>query len=218
MLPGSLYITNNLEIVNNAIYNNCNILGLTESQDAIVNLPNMSLVSILLPPPMAMSAELDGNMQAFTSMYYQHLATKEADACIVMIIAALAKGMNLILYVPKDESQLSFSGVLVQYLFEVYGITTGSDNNTFDYNPMYNAILCTRLYLHEYITYQDFLVLYPVNIPIMPESLPHLINDLGPMAPCLHSEVEFLNFFNMYKNDIKQSGNNFLQIPITIRG
>jgi hypothetical protein len=91
MLKGSLYITNKSEVVQNAVYQNCRIVALVENLEQLnfnIDSSHVTIGSILLPPFYAVSAENDGNMEAFQNLYYQHLASKEADCFICVVLAA----------------------------------------------------------------------------------------------------------------------------------
>lgn len=109
---------------------------------------------------------------------------KEADTIICLIITALARGINIILYVPKDESSnLSFVTALAQYLVNTYGITIGSEGIPYQYNTAFDHIICTRLYLHDFISYQEFFVAYPANVNIDPVAIQKLMFDMGNTVP-----------------------------------
>lgn len=216
MLKGTIYITCDIEMVKNSIYNNCKVVAITENAESIntPDLTNVSIASILLPPYQAVMAEMDGDMGTFYNLYGQHLATKEADSYICLIIAALVRGINILIYIPKDEFGLTFTSAFMQYLQMVYGITVGTENIPCNYNPEFNAVLCNRLYIHEFIIYEEFMVAYPANVSISVEVIPQLMFDMEGYYPPLHNEQEAVIFFNNYKNRIKQNNNKFLIRPI----
>jgi hypothetical protein len=220
MLKGSLYITNKSEVVQNAAYQNCRIVALVENLEQLnfnIDSSHVTIGSILLPPFYAVSAENDGNMEAFQNLYYQHLASKEADCFICVVLAALARGFNILFYVPKDESELAFTPALMQYMFNIYGVLVGSENNEFQYNNAFNHIVCTRLYFHDLISYQEYFVAHPVNFDIDRLVIPKLIYDMGNTISNFGDEESYFQYFNFYKNSIKENDNQFL-VPLITKG
>jgi len=176
---------------------------------------NISLASTLLPCYAAASAELDGDMESFYAIYWNHLATKEADSLICVIITALIRGINILLYTPHDEEiSFNYTNALVRYIYNTYGIAIGNNVTQFAYNPAFNAVICTRLYMHDLIKSEEFFVLYPAEVDIDIMIIPKLAFEYRSVIQHLNTQEEQFVFFNRYKNNIKRANNTFLRIPI----
>ena len=210
-LSGSISFTSNMDLLQSAMYDpTCRIVAMMDNLDTIVHLvPNAAPASILLPPYSAVSAFLDGNKQVFFNEYFMHLGSKEADAFICVMLAASARGINILLYVPKDEAEnLGFVGAFSQYMFNAYGVCIGNDNGApFNFNPNFTVNLLCRLYMHDLISYQELLVEYPPNTLIADYIIPKLAFELK----FIGQPHEVVQQLNAYLQRIKQNNNTFLQ-------
>lgn len=217
MIDGYLTITNNVEIVNNALCSGGKVLLLSEQPDSkIIQSPNIIPATILLPLYESVMAELDGELEISKTIYYEQLASKEADMFICAITRALfdSKGMHIVIYAGEDEMRMSFVGVLMSYFFNEYGITIGSDMDNFSYNVAYDAVLLCKWYLYELIDYNYLFMLYPAPVNIPEYIIPKLIFDMNPYVANTTME-EYYRYFNEYKNRVKQNNNQVLICPIS---
>ena len=208
-IPGGIKIITNIDDVNAAIYAGFKVIALTENNNfGGAVLPGTTL----LPPYEALMHEVENDFMGFRQIYTMHLAKKENDMFICAIIRALMEGINIALYVPKDEAELMFSKVLVQYLSDVYGISILPSGSV--YNIAFDAGLLTKLYVYELITKDEFFILYPANINLIND--PFLIQKLMmEMNPYIEDKtgLGYYNYFNNYMMQIKNNGN---RIPVSV--
>ena len=212
-IRGDIKIITNETEVNNAIYAGFKVIALTENH----NFGNMILSgTTLLPPYEALMAEMDNDIIRFQQIYSFHLAKKENDMFICAIIRALLEGINIVIYIPKDEAELMFSNVLVQYINDVYGITILPD--TCMYNETYDAILVTKLYVYDLLTTEEFFTLYPIGPDLIYDEflLQKLMMVMNPYV-LDRTSAGYYTYFNDYMKHTKQNGNKMPIIPISYR-
>lgn len=211
MLSGSITFTSNIDILRSAMYDKtCRIVAMMDNVDSIIQtIPNVSPASILLPPYAAISAFLDNDKNTFFNEYFIHLGSKEADAFICLILAASARGINILLYVPRDEAEnLGFVDAFTQYMISAYGVYIGNDNGApFNFDICHTANVLCRLYLHDFISYQELLVAYPPNTVMADYLIPKLALELHFYG----TPMEVATQINAYLQRIKQNNNTFLQ-------
>lgn len=210
-IRGDIRIVTDESQVNNAIYAGFKVIALTESHNfggVVLN------GTTLLPPYEALMAEMDNNIVQFQQIYALHLAKKENDMFICAIIRALMEGINIVLYIPKDEAELMFSKVLVQYINDIYGITILPEACM--YNEQYDSILITKLYVYELLTKDQFFILYPAGVDIIYDEflIQKLMMDMNPHIVDRTSQG-YYKYFNDYMKMVKGNNNKLPVSPIS---
>lgn len=142
--------------------------------------------TILLPPCDAMQLLIDGQYDAFNSLYLSYLSTNYE--CLsyqdILILSAL-KGINMVLYIPKDELELGFYDALYFYMLNYRGIMIGNAMQNIPFStsqlPVFDIYNLERLYLGEFITAGEYITYYPVGEPVNAQTEVQLITELyGP--------------------------------------
>jgi hypothetical protein len=182
MLKGSIYITDNLEIVYNTPMNNLSkIISLDE--DGILD-ANKDIIggTCLLPPIEAKIAEADGNEQLYDMLYTDHLLMPFQQQFVAALIAFLYKGGNLILFLPE----LGYTNTmekLIEHLYRTYGIHVGliGSQNPVKANCFYD-VKCIPIWLNlifsaEVISAEEYLYMYPVDALITNEQIMNMLID-----------------------------------------
>lgn len=214
MLKGQIYITNDKNVVLNMI-NNFTIVIIGERDEQLVSQAGANMASILAPDYRSLALELDGNIDAFIVSYTSHLAEPECVSYISNMIEHLYRGGNILLYLNKDESEMMYSKIFIQYMRDVYGIYIGmSDTEPFFYDINYNVAICNLLYLHENITVEEFFINYPPSIEIHDSVIMKLAYEINPYIDDPNLE-NYKRYFYNYKESIKKNNNIFLQNPIS---
>ena len=122
----------------------CKVLFIGELNNQLP--PNFIEYSILLPPVEALEAEINGNMNMYSNIYSQYLTyTPYCQEAIATILAAISKGVNIIFYIAEGNN-LRHKDFLMQYFFNMFGITLGSENNLFNFDIRYLGIINTIIY------------------------------------------------------------------------
>lgn len=120
MIPGKLFITNNIDIVFHPIQP-CVILNMDEEKKLSMQLPNCIEGTCLLPPVDAKIAEVDGDELKYNTIYMAHLAHQEEF--MAAIIMYLFKGGTIIIYLPDEYNYTKEK--LTEFLFTIYGLKPG---------------------------------------------------------------------------------------------
>ena len=213
MLTGQLYITTNIDAVYREQYRNTKILFLCDEKQDV---PGVEIIpaSILLPPYESVMAELDDQKDVAAQIYIEYLCQKEPDMFIAAIMAALLRGVNILVYLGPDEANMSFIGTLTQFLWNMYGIGAGTDYNKFTINIALEPAIYCKLYFYDLINYEEFFILYPAGIKIEEYVIPKLVYEINPYVE-FPSKQAYEDYFNGYKERVKQNNNKILINPIT---
>lgn len=165
-MKGSIYITNNQQVVLNSAQNYSIICmsGETDNFKELIHATNASVASVLLPPYDAVMLELDGDINGFVNAYYNYLSNNEPAMFISLILRALYNGTNILLYLTDEESKLNYMPVFSKYMHDVFGIIIGTETYQFSYNSGYLSVIYDTLYMNELMTSKEYIQSYPVNI------------------------------------------------------
>ena len=173
---GTLTVTTDKELLANAHCYGFKPIAIVESESVLelATTDNIQVASILLPSYDAVSAYLDGNLPLFQSMYFGQLSSRNCDEFITLIMLALYRGNNILIYISSDEiKELPYPKVLSMYLENIYGYYPqrqyrGDQNILGEYlhNQAYDPLILCKMYQYSFIDSEDFLNVYPLNIDI----------------------------------------------------
>lgn len=157
MIKGSIYAVTDIGLAMQAMHGS-KVLYIGELNP---NIPQGLIeCSVLLPPYEAVSAEIDGEMNAFEAIYGSYLTFSEA--CFGMfttILVALNRGVNITMYV-ENGSELSHFNYLLRYFENTFGIIIGTAQRKFSYDRRFNwqtaAILYS--YMDGFIDEGEFII------------------------------------------------------------
>jgi hypothetical protein len=159
MFKGDIFITDDIQLATNLSYDpRYRVFALMDNYEAVFgNNSNVIGIPFLLPPYTALEEENMGNLQNFYNLYYQHLASDEADNYIVTLLTGLYRGFNILFYVPADESDgMEFRNALLKYIQDVFGLTIGSkENPRSGFNIAYEDIIRLKMYYYGNIPAMD---------------------------------------------------------------
>ena len=173
---GTLIVTTDKGLLANAHCYGFKPIAIVESE-SVLEIPstdNIQVASILLPSYDAVSAYLDGNLPLFQSMYFGQLSDRNCDEFITLIMLALYRGNNILIYISSDEiKELPYPKVLSMYLENIYGYYPprqypGDQNILGEYlhNQAYDPLILCKMYQYSFIDSEEFLNVYPPNIDI----------------------------------------------------
>lgn len=113
--------------------------------------------TVLLPPPSAIFAEIDGDSEKFVTEYREYLSSIVPTDFIVTILKLLHDGIDGILYIPSFNEESVWVNVLLSYLFETYGIKLGtSSTDGFLFDRRYKFKIAEDLFMRNYITALEY--------------------------------------------------------------
>ena len=124
--------------------------------------PAIVTAGALLPPVDAIRAELDGSIFESNAIYEQYLQREEADPYISILIAAALKQLPIAIMFGKDEMEMQFPKMLIDFLYRYYGLVLGIKNkvNPYIVESMLPVDLA-KLYNMNIIDYRTFMTKHP---------------------------------------------------------
>ena len=198
MLLGTIYITDNDQIIYQANLANTKIINLDEDGTLMEN-PAFIGGTCLLPPIDAKIAEADGNEQLYDSIYSQHLNMPFQKEFIAALIAYLYRGGNLLLYLPELGYD-NTTNKLIFHMYALYGIHIGiiGNPNPAIANCYYDnsciPIWLNMIYAANVITPYEYLFKYPLDaqLPVNGPIMNKLICDIMPFADTLQDKINYI--------------------------
>ena len=167
--------------------------------------------TMLLPPVDALWALSGGDFDKFQLEYYQHLTSPEATEFIFMMLGMMHKGYKLIFYYPDDSSEV------IQYLYAFFmnnfGIHICIPSKQFDlfsYDQTKVPMYACGIYYAGMINPNEFLYLYPIEVPIPNDIYPKLIYDLKPYGVDMAEKVHLID---MLHSSIHKKQNINVELP-----
>lgn len=188
---GTLTVTTDKGLLANAHCYGFKPIAIVESESVLelATTDNIQVASILLPSYDAVSAYLDGNLPLFQSMYFGQLSGRNCDEFITLIMLALYRGNNILIYISSDEiKELPYPKVLSMYLENIYGYYPqrqyhGDQNILGEYlhNQAYDPLILCKMYQYSFIDSEEFLNVYPPNIDIPMDVVNKLMYEESPV-------------------------------------
>ena len=147
-------------------------------------------LSNLLPPASAITAEIDGNEPLARDIYANYLMN-ECGRSFAAILTAIHYGINIMIYLPYEESMnFGFSQVFAEVFDIMFGITIGSSaaDSIMHSNFEQQVAKADTMFAYDLIPFEYYATLMP------PGYLPNpvVLNKLAQMIPYQFQTVEDL--------------------------
>lgn len=214
MMNGTLNIITDPQLIMQSTVGSPNIKVLVISgnmneSDQFIQATNASLVSVLLPPPSASMMEMDGNIQGYLESYYEYLNSGHAFMFVCVILRAIYNDINVVLYTTPEESQLSFMSVIAQFFQNQFGITIGTIDQPYQFNPNYFSMILEIMYLNNMMTADELLYSYPENIQMQNQYLlTKLYSDIIPYIGTNNPTMEQISAY--FNNRVSMAKRNLI--------
>lgn len=175
--------------------------------------PAIITAGALLPPIEAIQMELDGSILESNMIYEQYLQKEEADPYVSIIIAAALKQVPIGIMFGKDEMNLQFPKMFIDFMYRFYGLVFGIQNKIRPYivEEMIPFDLA-KLYCMNIIDYPTFMEKHP-PLPIHPMVIPRLAYDTNP-AVAVKDQAHYAEYFENARKVIHNNGGRFLVDPL----
>lgn len=182
-MMGSMYITDDLNIVYNTPINQLSKIISMDEDGALRDIQGIIGGTCLLPPIEAKIAEADGNEMLYDQYYSSHLLQPFQEQFIAALVAFLHKGGNLIFYLPELK-QNNTGEKFIFHLFRIYGLHPGIIGSN---NPQlanwFTDIKCIPIWLNlifssGVISAEEYLYEYPEDAPITNENVMMMLIDI----------------------------------------
>ena len=201
-LKGTIYITDDLQLVRSVPDRTVKIISLDEENRISPNEPNVIVGTCLLPPMEALIAEADGDEDLYDIYYINHLNDPYIQEFIGVIISALYKGISLLLYAPMMKENI-FVSKLKTHLWALYGIGIGiPGGEQCQYDSRCIPIWLNMMYFANVISFNEFLLYYPENAQLSDAIANKLIADIKPVAESYSSRI---NELRIYQQKLKKN-------------
>lgn len=157
MFKGDIFITDDHNLTVTLSYDKRYlVIAMMDNPSTIFGDAPVRAIPYILPPYIASEAENMGDMDSFYSLYYQHLASSEADSYLTLLMVALYKGYNVLIYVNPEEEQLAFVGAFLRFMQDNFGLTIGNKENTqAAFNVAFEDIIYLKMFRYHYISAKD---------------------------------------------------------------
>ena len=184
-----------------------------EAQPKYLTHPAIITAGALLPTVEAIQAELDGNMFQSVALYEEYLQKEDADPFVSIIIAAALKQIPIGIMFGKDEMNMHFPKMFIDFMYRFYGLVFGIKNKVQPYIVEHMLpIDLAKLYMMNIIDYPTFMEKHP-PLPIDPMIISKLAYDIRPAVKIKDME-HFIEYFESVKNEIYKNGGKFLIDPL----
>jgi hypothetical protein len=132
-------------------------------------------------------AEADGNEPLYDKIYADYLHLDYQQRFISILIAFMAKGGKLIIYLP-DEGYSNTRNKLMLAFRELFGIIIGDLDSPVDsragFNASYAPCWANMLFKYDLVNWKDYLLMMPADarLYVDPVILPKLADIISPYA------------------------------------
>ena len=168
---GNIIFSDSMEDVQWAMANHYKVIALVDDPTPYRQFSDIVPLSNLLPPTAAITSEIDGDKVTAEAIYRQYLNTKDPMESIGVVLLALMAGINVMIYLPIDESMaFNFIQIFAQYFAEQFGINIGSMAvpATMIGDPQHMACIANLLYSFDYIPFSQYCMMMPAWVPPAP--------------------------------------------------
>lgn len=201
MLKGTIYITYDINLCL-ANLNTCKTIVIADEPD-MYNIPGKIGGSLLVPPYQALMAVIDGDEEKFNYEYLNYLTIDPTvNKFINIILQALIAGTNIIFLMDK-EGPTKFDMTLKEYFIGSFGIILGDNNIPFQFDLNYIPVILNKLYSEDDFSSQNYLELFPFEIPFDPFILRKLSFDMN--MPFIN-DYQANNYFKKISKIMKNGG------------
>ena len=193
--------------------NGASVLYIAEDMSPkMINHPCIVPVNVLNPPVLAVSAEIDGNLEQAEALYAQYLMSEDIEVYTRVILAACIKQTPIGLMFGKDEMNMQSPKMFINFLYKRFGIVVGKVGQLNPYIEIgYMPENLSLLYCTDMIDYPTFIMKHP-DLPISQFALPKLVVDVNPAVRDT-SFAGYIEYFEGVKTRCHQAG-KFLIDPL----
>lgn len=178
--------------------------------------PAIITAGALLPPMEAIEAELNGNIFESNAIYERYLASEEANMYISILIAASIKQIPIGIMFGKDELNMQFPKMLIDFIYKVYGLVIGVNGKIRPY-ILEEALPydLAMLYNMNIIDYPTFMEKHP-PLPINPIVVSKMAIEINPLVKD-KTFNGYLEYFETMRSCTARNGGRFAIDPMVVK-
>lgn len=169
-----IFATSDMSVVDNAARRGFKLIYIGDQMEIpqgynFINMPQLT------PDYKTICAAISGDDNLLAQSYFESLITPQVEESIAVLIGALTRGVNIVLYFPHDTLQLKYPYLFLQFLMDRFGIQVGDKNSPSMYNPAFDQIIMRMLYIYRIIPWDAYIMnteeLDPISIARLREDL-----------------------------------------------
>lgn len=218
LFEGSLNASNDAGAIPNALASGYCVIAVVDVEDSarFMNIPNLVVMSDLLPPPASITAYIDGNPTMGRTIYLSYLSDKGREQSIVNILQVLygrrnfIKRNNILLYTDYEpDIEFHILDTLAEFFCNTFGIVINpykskSINNI--RNNVTDFIIANVLFSNGKINKYEYAMMMPAQLKPTAESMSILLSDINYQPGSLHdAAVTSMKYLEQLREEVKSN-------------
>ncbi len=190
-LEGVLYGCNDAGSIPDALASGYAVIAVVDIEEAYkyANIPNLAIMSNLLPPPEAVTAYIDGEAAIGHQIYYEYLSHKERESTMVTILQALyghrpsIRFRNFLIYTDYEpDVEFNILYTLGEFFKNTFGIVMAPYKQSQAYNigtAQFDYVIANLLFSNGKINKYEFVNMLPQDAMPTDISCSVLLSDIN---------------------------------------
>lgn len=218
LFEGSLNSSNDAGAIPDALASGYCVIAVVDVEDSarFMNIPNLVVMSDLLPPPASITAYIDGNPNMGRTIYLSYLSDKGREQSIVNILQVLYGHRNFIkrndiLLYTDYEPDIEFH--ILDTLAEFFGVTFGILINPYKSKSMSHVrnintdfIIANVLFSNGKINKYEYAMIMPAQCAPTHESMSILLSDINYQPGSLHdAAITSMKYLEQLREEVKSN-------------
>ena len=218
LFEGSLNASNDAGAIPDALASGDCVIAVVDVEDSarFMNIPNLVVMSDLLPPPASITAYIDGNSIMGRSIYLSYLADKGREQSIVNILQVLyghrefIKRNDILLYTDYEpDIEFHILDTLAEFFCNTFGIVINpykskSINNI--RNNVTDFIIANVLFSNGKINKYEYAMMMPTQLKPTAESMSILLSDINYQPGSLHdAAITSMKYLEQLREEVRSN-------------
>ena len=218
LFEGSLNASNDAGAIPDALASGYCVIAVVDVEDSarFMNIPNLVVMSDLLPPPASITAYIDGNPTMGRTIYLSYLSDKGREQSIVNILQVLygrrnfIKRNNILLYTDYEpDIEFHILDTLAEFFCNTFGIVINpykskSINNI--RNNVTDFIIANVLFSNGKINKYEYAMMMPAQLKPTAESMSILLSDINYQPSSLHdAAVTSMKYLEQLREEVRSN-------------
>lgn len=218
LFEGSLNASNDAGAIPDALASGYCVIAVVDVEDSarFMNIPNLVVMSDLLPPPASITAYIDGNPTMGRTIYLSYLSDKGREQSIVNILQVLyghrefIKRNDILLYTDYEpDIEFHILDTLAEFFYNTFGIVINpykskSINNI--RNNVTDFIIANVLFSNGKINKYEYAMMMPAQLKPTAESMSILLSDINYQPGSLHdAAVTSKKYLDQLREEVRSN-------------
>ena len=135
--------------------------------------------SFLMPPYEAMSAAINGDINAYLGIYTTYLNSPEVVSNTTKIMKLLYLGFNVVIFIPSNVIEFGYHNIVIDNFRSAYGIGIECINRPYQYDERYDQGNLDLMYMFDALTIDEYATSEEFARVIPDQILDKIFNQLG---------------------------------------